>query len=84
MKKITDYPIIGYTKKNLILQIEEKEVFCSFINYGFFAIDSRRPYKIDLIKGCHDDNGKYHSSHYVINRYRSSGKLIREEKIIKL
>lgn len=38
MKKIQDYPVIGSSKRALILDIDGQSVFCSTSNYAYLCM----------------------------------------------
>lgn len=39
MKKIQDYPVVGSSKRALILDIDGQRVFCSTSNYAYLCMD---------------------------------------------
>lgn len=39
MKKIQDYPVVGSSKRALILDIDGQRVFCSTSNYAYLCMN---------------------------------------------
>lgn len=59
MKKIQDYPVVGSSKRALILDIDGQRVFCSTSNYAYLCMDPGAQWTVVTKAGHADNDGRW-------------------------
>ena len=58
MKKIQDYPVVGSSKRALILDIDGQRVFCSTSNYAYLCMNPGERWVIANKAEHYDKDGR--------------------------
>ena len=70
MKKIQDYPVVGSSKRALILDIDGQRVFCSTSNYAYLYMNPNERWAVVTKEGHVDKDGRWFEATQWVAAYK--------------